>query len=80
MSKLGLENPFFWLQRNILRIIQDRLNRNVRKRDYFQILIDSYTEDSYLDGQSASGKIDFTQLKLEKKLTIDVKKKHKNEV
>ena len=63
-------NPMFWLLSNINRILEQRQTSGLQRKDYVQILLESLSED--VNRHNDFETVDFTQTKLEKKMTIDV--------
>ena len=66
-------NPIFWLRRHISSIIDLRkTSKNVPRKDYVQIMLEAQSDS--VDKSLDSGNIDFTQNRVEKKMTMDVNK------
>lgn len=64
-------NPIFWLRRHISSIIDLRKSSNsAPRKDYVQILLEA--ESDTVDKSLDTGNIDFTQNRLEKKMTLNV--------
>lgn len=62
--------PLFWFMNRVFKIVDKRKQDGIRKRDYLQLLIDaegSTSGDINLKADS------FSNVQLEKKMTIDVK-------
>ena len=65
-------NPLWWLRDNIKEILDMRSVNKIHRKDYVQILLESKSDDINKQNDTGSN-IDFTQTKLEKKMTMDVR-------
>ena len=63
-------NPLIWLRQNIDKVLYLRTKNNVKRKDYIQILLECLSDD--VDKRKDKGDVDFTQTKVDKKMTLDV--------